>query len=317
MKNVSTIQESLQSFTMPDVQQIDAASTLAVYHALQPILPQAVMPQTQKADKLSDILDQFDALILDGSGVINIGPEKIEGIDELLSAALERGIIIVVLTNGASHPSSQAAAKYKGWNLPIDGANVVSSRDVIEVILKDTPPPQPVMALGHNVTPFGYEGELVATDDYDAAESFVLLGTSEWDEEDQQRLEAALSKRMRPLYVANPDVSAPQPGQFSPEAGYYAARAMQATGVEPIWGGKPHSTAFTAALCKVDTLAGYSVDRSRIAMVGDSLHTDILGGIGAGICSVLVTSFGLLRDSDAEAECARLGIMPHWMVRAL
>jgi ribonucleotide monophosphatase NagD (HAD superfamily) len=52
-------------------------------------------------------------------------------------------------------------------------------------------------------------------------------------------------------------------------------------------------------------------------MVGDSPHTDILGGLGAGICSVLISSYGLLRDYDAEAECARLGIMPHWIVRAL
>ena len=317
MKNFSTIRESLQSFTMPDVQQIDAASTLAVYQALRPILPQPVIPQTQKADRFRDILDQFDALILDGFGVINVGPEKIDGIDEVLIAAQERWIIIIVLTNAASHPSSLIASKYKGWNLPIDGANVVSSRDAIESILKETPPPQPVMTLGHSVTLLGYAEELTAKDDYDAAESFVLLGTTEWHEEDQQRLEAALLKRMRPLYVANPDVSAPQLRQFSPEAGYFAARAMQATGVEPVWGGKPHSAAFTAALCRVDAIAGYSVDRSRLAMVGASPHTDILGGLGAGICSVLISSYGLLRNYDAEAECARLGIMPHWIVRAL
>ena len=64
--------------------------------------------------------------------MINVGPEKIDGIDEMLSAVQERGIIIVVLTNAASHPSSLIASKYKGWNLPIDGANVVSSRGLTQ-----------------------------------------------------------------------------------------------------------------------------------------------------------------------------------------
>lgn len=317
MKATSQIIRSLSSFTFPEAQQIDAEATLAVYEALRPVLPQPDMPETRKTDSLTDILDQFDALILDGFGVINVGPDKIDGIEALLRVAQERGIIIIVLTNAASHPSSLTAQKYANWNLPIEPRHVISSRDSMEFLLKQMPPPQPVMTLGHDVTPLGYKGELTAADDFNAAESFVMLGTTCWGFADQSRLEVALKKRLRPFYVANPDISAPQIGNFSPEAGYFAARAMQSSGVIVVWGGKPHDAAFTLALAAVDNCAGRFVNRKRIAMVGDSLHTDILGGISAGLTSVLLTSYGLLRDRDVEDDCKRFGIFPHWIVRTL
>ena len=317
MKATSQILSSLSSFTFPEAQQIDADATLAVYEALRPALPQPDMPESRKTDRLTDILDQFDALILDGFGVINVGPDKIDGIEALMRGAQERGIIIIILTNSASHPSSLIAQKYTNWNLSIKPHHVVSSRDAIEFLLKQMPPPQPIMTLGHNVTPLGYKGELTAADDFSAAESFVMLGTTSWDSADQARLEAALQKRLRPLYVANPDISAPQIGKFSPEAGYFAARAMQSSGISPVWGGKPHDVAFTLALAAVDKCAGHFVNRDRIAMVGDSPHTDVLGGISAGLTSVLLTSYGLLRDRNVEDDCQRFGIYPHWIARKL
>ena len=127
---------SLSSFTFPEAQQIDAEATFAVYEALRPVLPQPDMPSSRKTDRLTDILEHFDALILDGFGVINIGTDKIDGIDVLLRVAQERGIIIIVLTNAASHPSSRTAQKYTNWNLPIEPHHVVSSRDAIEFLLK-------------------------------------------------------------------------------------------------------------------------------------------------------------------------------------
>ena len=188
MKATSQIISSLSSFTFPKAQQIDAEATLAVYEALRPVLPQPNMPEPRKTDRLTDILDQFDALILDGFGVINVGPDKIDGIEALMRGAQERGIIIIILTNSASHPSSLIAQKYTNWNLSIKPHHVVSSRDAIEFLLKQMPPPQPIMTLGHNVTPLGYKGELTAADDFSAAESFVMLGTTSWDSADQARL---------------------------------------------------------------------------------------------------------------------------------
>ena len=71
--------------------------------------------------------------------------------------------------------------------------------------------------------------------------------------------------------------------------------------------GKPFVPAFELALSRL----GRAADRrDRIAMVGDGLYTDILGGLAAGLGTVLVTSYGLLKDLDWRAWVARTGISP-------
>ena len=137
-------------------------------------------------------------------------------------------------------------------------------------------------------------------------------------EDDQALFEQSLLQRMRPVLVGNPDVSAPHPHQFSAEPGYWMARAMKSVpGLRPRWLGKPHLPAFQLAVDKVNQLAAVSVPKHRIAMVGDSLHTDILGGVAAGLGTILVTNYGLLRAHDANQLCADMQICPDWQVELI
>jgi ribonucleotide monophosphatase NagD (HAD superfamily) len=52
-------------------------------------------------------------------------------------------------------------------------------------------------------------------------------------------------------------------------------------------------------------------------MVGDSLHTDILGGNAAGLKTVLVTDHGMFRDGGAEAAMKTSGITPDFIVNTV
>ena len=49
-------------------------------------------------------------------------------------------------------------------------------------------------------------------------------------------------------------------------------------------------------------------------MVGDGLYTDILGGLGAGLGTVLVTDHGLLKGVDWRARSVRARIVPDHVV---
>jgi ribonucleotide monophosphatase NagD (HAD superfamily) len=49
-------------------------------------------------------------------------------------------------------------------------------------------------------------------------------------------------------------------------------------------------------------------------MVGDSLHTDVLGGRAAGMGSVLVAEHGLFAGRDVSAYIAASGIRPDAIV---
>ena len=66
------------------------------------MMPSAVPGARRKRRALIDILDEFDGLILDGYGVINVGANLVAGIEDLLQVAANRNKPVVVLTNGGS-----------------------------------------------------------------------------------------------------------------------------------------------------------------------------------------------------------------------
>jgi 4-nitrophenyl phosphatase len=82
----------------------------------------------------------------------------------------------------------------------------------------------------------------------------------------------------------NPDPSIPTELGPLPGAGSLLAVIETATGVKPIIIGKPQPTVFMEAVRRLGgTLA-------NTAMVGDRLSTDIAGGQGAGLHTILVLS---------------------------
>ena len=308
----------LASLALPGPAELNADIALQIYQALRPLLPSARGAPHHKAERLTDCLDKFDGFILDGFGVINVGPDKIDGIDEFFAAARRQRKPVVILTNGASNPSDIVAQKYIDWDLPVTADMVISSRDALVSCLLAPDQRSGLVQFDHttaaikgvNLAPRYDQASL------DKAEGFVFLGSVGWDEQDQACLEASLSQRMRPVFVGNPDVSAPQLSQFSSEPGYWMARAMQAVpGLRPQWFGKPHSDAFRLAVDRIRQLSETPLPLHRIAMVGDSPHTDILGGQAYGLGTILITAYGLLRDHDAEQVCAQVGIHPDWQVR--
>ncbi|WP_367181562.1 HAD-IA family hydrolase [uncultured Ruegeria sp.] len=122
-------------------------------------------------------------------------------------------------------------------------------------------------------------------------------------------LESALLKRPRPVLVGNPDIVAPRENGFSSEPGLFAHRLADRTGVVPEFFGKPFGNIFELAFKRLG-----SVDKSRVLMVGDSLHTDILGARAAGIASALVSGYGFFAGHDIEDPIQKAGIVPDIVV---
>ena len=138
---------------------------------------------------------------------------------------------------------------------------------------------------------------------------FLLIESGSWTEGRQKMLEEALNERSRPVLVANPDIVAPHESWFSVEPGHFAHRLADRTRIAPEFYGKPFNNIFDLAFERLG-----AVERSRILMVGDSLHTDILGAQSAGIDSALMARFGLFAGNDAERAVALTGIVPDFIV---
>ena len=271
----------------------------------------------EPAAGLAALAYRYDAFILDGFGVINVGREPIPGIVDAVRELRDAGKAVMVFTNGAGRPTHWTARRYAGWGVDIPERFVVSSRDALEAELAARPRPGiwGVMAKPDSeLETFPVAAALLGDDDalYREASGFVLLRSGDWTPARHHRLAEALRSAPRPVFVANPDVSAPYPdGRFSAEPGYWAIRLEVETGVRCERFGKPFANAFDLA---IDRLGPAGLRRDRVAMVGDGLCTDILGGLAAGLGAVLVTDHGLVRDLDWRAWSERTGIMPDYVI---
>ena len=307
---------SVKSVSIPKPWLLDAESVLDCYELAR--LPAPVRRgKAAPAANLLALADRYDAFILDGYGVINVGPEPVPGIGDTIRALRAAGREVMVLTNGAGRPSRTTARRYAGWGLDMPERLVVSSRDALEASLAAHPRPGlwGVMALPDSeLDTLPVETARLEDDEalYRRAGGFIFIRSEGWSTARHLLLAQALRESPRPVLVANPDISAPYPGErYSAEPGYWALRIEAETGVRCEPYGKPFGPAFELALSRLD---GAGIGRERIAMVGDGLYTDILGGLAAGLGTVLVTDHGLLKGLDWEERAARSGIFPDHVV---
>ena len=302
--------------SIPKPESLDAESVLDLYERARLPAP-ARKGRAEPAANLLALADRYDAFILDGYGVINVGPEPIPGIGDTIRTLRAAGREVMVLTNGAGRPSRVTARRYAGWGLDMPERLVVSSRDALEASLAMRPRPGlwGVMALPDSeLETLPVETALLEDDEavYRRVDGFIFIRSGGWGTARHLLLAQALRESPRPVLVANPDVSAPYPGRrLSAEPGYWALRIEAETGVRCAPYGKPFAPAFELALSR---LGAAGARRERVAMVGDGLHTDILGGLAAGLGTVLVTDHGLLKGLDWEASAARAGIFPDYVV---
>ncbi|MAZ02243.1 MAG: TIGR01459 family HAD-type hydrolase [Sneathiella sp.] len=286
------------------------------YEEIRPRLPAAKFPsRCQSIDNLGAIADEIDVFLLDAFGVLNVGERVIPGAVDRLEMLAELGKQIFVLTNGATYDSGQACQKYLKFGFDLKPHQVISSRDAALSALKNFPGRfnWGVAATEYSgIEELPLETRLLADDPrpYAEVDGFLFLSSADWTDHRQRLLTEALRHRPRPFIIGNPDLVAPREEGLSLEPGYFAHAIADETGSEPAFYGKPFEDVFDCALGAAD-LAG--VDRSRIAMVGDTLHTDILGGAAAGLRTVLVTGHGLFKGIDTSGLIKRSGIVPDFI----
>ncbi len=291
-----------------------ASAAVARYEAIATRLPAAQFPKASEyRQNLFELVDDIDCFVLDGFGVLNVGDVAVPEAAVRIKQLRDVGKTLRVLTNGASYPSVNTAAKYQKWGMDFSVDEVVSSRDALATALMQHPsavwgfaawPDSEIARLAsHSLL---LENDAKA---YAACDGFVLLGSGAWTLERQALLATALETRPRPVFIGNPDLVAPHPTGLSHEPGLYAHALIDSGHKNVSFYGKPFDNAFAEVR---KTLGEFAP--SRCAMVGDTLHTDILGGAQCGWRTVLVTGHGILKGQDVEAAISRSGIRPDFIV---
>ncbi|MDP3194634.1 MAG: HAD family hydrolase [Tabrizicola sp.] len=295
----------------------DAPSAFARYEAIRPRLPQASFPaQSLHLPSLEDVADHVDGFLLDAFGVLNVGDTAIPGAVQRLRSLRARGKRLAVLTNAASYTRAQLLAKYHRLGFDFTADEVVASRDVAVARLE-------LIAPGATWAVIAAEGDsfadiparlVDAVADPSAllnADGVLFLSTARWTPALQAALVAALKQRPRPLVIANPDLVAPREGGLTLEPGLFGHDLLDQVPVRTHWFGKPFPEAFAEGIARTGLPAG------RLAMVGDTLHTDVLGGAAAGCRSVLVTDHGLFAGLDVRPFIAASRMTPDFIIGSI
>ncbi|MEM9585036.1 MAG: HAD hydrolase-like protein [Pseudomonadota bacterium] len=297
--------------------ELSGQEAFAAYEAVRHRLPNARTAQTgaRKIANLDEIADQFDVFLLDAFGVLNIGESPIPETPERVAGLQSAGKRVLIVSNAASVPPTQLQAKYARLGYSFALEDIITSRMACIAGIRDAEDLHwGVMARrGEDMSDFPVTRWSLLEDDpatYDAAEGFILISTGDWDMARQSLLERSLQATPRPIRVANPDIVAPRETGFSTEPGFIAHGLADQTGEDPAFFGKPFASIYDLAFARLG-----DIDRSRIVMVGDSLHTDVLGAHAAGVASVLIAEFGFFAGQDVSNAISLSGIEPTYIAK--
>jgi glycerol-1-phosphatase len=237
------------------------------------------------------LIDGYDTLLLDLDGVVYLGDHAVPGAPEALEGARRRGARLAYVTNNASRTPAAIAAHLRELGVPATGEDVVTSAQAAARLVAERVP------AGSNVLVVGGSGLRVAVRDRGlrpvstAADRPVAVVQGIAPGLSYGLLsEGALAVRQGALFVAsNGDATMPTGRGELPGNGSMIRVIATATGVEPIYAGKPDPPLHRESVIRTGA--------RRPLVVGDRLDTDIEGAVNAGVDGLLVLT-GVARAVD-------------------
>ncbi|MCF6321084.1 MAG: TIGR01459 family HAD-type hydrolase [Rhizobiaceae bacterium] len=240
---------------------------------------------------LSEIAENYDAVLCDVWGVLHNGVEPYMGAVEALSEFKKSGKLTYLLTN-APRPYSQVLKQLTRLGVDIETTfdKVVTSGDVTRRMVDTLK--QPFFHIGTRSDVTVFEGMDVELADWQKANTVICTGL--FDDlketlEDYVQLLADLKSRDLPFVCANPDIVVEDGGIMRLCAGALA-REYDKIGGETIIVGKPHTPVYEYAHAMLNEASQTPLDKSRILAIGDGINTDIAGALGFGFDVVYISA---------------------------
>ncbi len=274
---------------------------------------------------LAEIEEGYDGFIVDLWGVVHDGVRPYPAALDTLARLAPRPVLLL-----SNAPRRAASARNMLRRMGVPDAlttTILTSGEATWLALRDRTHPW-FARLGRRVYHLGPQRDRNVLEGLDlhiaadpADSDFVLNTGPDDDMHDPGTLETFIPELDRclaarlPMICANPDLVVMRDGARILCAGSLAAH-YKAQGGDVASIGKPDPAIYTQALALLGVPAG------RVLAIGDSLHTDIGGGQGAGIDSLWVLG-GIHAealggdDARASAEAAAAGVAPVAMLDRL
>lgn len=272
------------------------------------------------------ILKKFKAIFLDSYGVIKNHKGLIEGVVDTIQYIRDEGIALRILTNDASRNQQSQADKFAILGLKnIEASHIITSGMMASEFIRNKISSGKVAYIGTSQAAsyiIDTKVEAIPIDMVDirypdGISAIVFLDDEGYDWSTTINHTINLLRRINvPVIVANTDRIYPvAKNDVSLATGGIAQLVESVIGRKFIKFGKPDSQMFMFALEHLQ-YEGLDVTRQDILMVGDTLHTDILGGNKFGIKTALVLS-GNTTERNAQLLIDSTGVVPDYIFESI
>ena len=252
-----------------------------------------------KISSFANVVKHYDAIFFDAFGVLKNYNGLIEGVAETIYKLHNDQKQIFILTNDSSRSPFELAKRYQQQGIDlITEENMISSgmlaREYLQLkIKKGTIAYLGTKNSAHYVENLGLPTlpiSEVQPENFSDISALVLLDEEGFNwESDLSKSINLLRHKNIPVVVANTDRTYPvSNNQINIAIGGIANMLEDIVGKRFIRFGKPDVPLFIYAYEKLSAIK--SIPKDKILMVGDTLHTDILGGNKFGIHTALVLS---------------------------
>jgi len=226
--------------------------------------------------------------LIDMDGVIYRGHELIPGADRFIAELLHSKIPFLFLTNNSQRTRRDVATRLERLGIHVDEDHIFTCAMATARFLARQKPNGTAFVIGEGglLTALHTNGYSIVDKDPD----YVVVG--EGRTLNFEMVEAAVGMILKgaKLVATNLDPNCPTQNGTRPGCGAIVAMLEAATGVKAFSVGKPSPVMLRAATNDL----GLSAEQTIV--IGDTMETDILGGVQLGFRTVLVLSGGTQRS---------------------
>ena len=227
-------------------------------------------------------------LLIDMDGVIYKSSQLIPGADLFIHSLRERGVPFLFLTNNSQRTRRDIAAKLQSMGVDAKSEDVFTCAMATARFLASQKPGGTAYVLGETglTTALHHNGFAIVDKDPD----YVVVGEGRTYTFEMLEHATNLVLGGARLIATNMDPSCPTSSGTRPGCGAVVALLEEATGKKAFSVGKPSPIMMRAARKEL------GLDAAHTFMIGDTMSTDVLGGVQLGYHTVLVLSGGTKRE---------------------
>lgn len=226
--------------------------------------------------------------LIDMDGVIYKGSELIEGAGEFIADLQAMKIPFLFLTNNSQRSRRDVATKLQRMGVDVDETHVYTCAMATARFLASQKPRGTAYVIGEGglITALHTNGYSIVDRDPD----YVVVGEGRNLNFEMAEQALCMIRNGAKLIATNLDPNCPTPSGIRPGCGAIVAMLESASGTKAFSVGKPSPWMLRAARKELGLRSEETI------VIGDTMDTDIVGGVQMGYQTVLVLSGGTSRN---------------------